>query len=178
MQELVASPVDWALLLILTVSVGLGVWRGLVVEVLSVLNWVVAFLAAKWAAEPLGNLLPLDSWSSQARTLTGFTVAFLASLVLGGLVVVLMRQFMTAVGLRPIDRVLGALFGALRAVLVMVALTVLIDHTPLAQHPQWGASVGVGWVGAVARWAAPLLPPELAPYWPANGDELNARRRR
>ena len=39
--------VDWALLAVLAVSVVVGLWRGLVFEVLSLVGWVVAFFAAQ-----------------------------------------------------------------------------------------------------------------------------------
>ena len=41
---------DWILLAVLLASLLLGAWRGLVYEVLSVLNWVASFVLAQWWA--------------------------------------------------------------------------------------------------------------------------------
>ena len=42
------APLDWAVLIVLAASLLLGAWRGLVYEVLSVLSWIAAFVAAQW----------------------------------------------------------------------------------------------------------------------------------
>ena len=42
------STIDLSLLVTLLASVVLGLWRGLVFEVLSVAGWVLAFLLAQW----------------------------------------------------------------------------------------------------------------------------------
>ena len=39
---------DWVLLAVLLVSLLLGLWRGLVYEVLSVVSWIAAFVLAQW----------------------------------------------------------------------------------------------------------------------------------
>ena len=44
------SSTDWILSAILAASMLLGVWRGLVYEVLSVIGWIAAFVLAQWFA--------------------------------------------------------------------------------------------------------------------------------
>ena len=39
--------VDWALLAVLALSIAVGLWRGLVFEVLSLVGWVGAYIAAQ-----------------------------------------------------------------------------------------------------------------------------------
>jgi membrane protein required for colicin V production len=52
---------DWILLAVLAASLLLGVWRGLVYEVLSVIGWIAAFLLAQWFAPDVAEKLPMQS---------------------------------------------------------------------------------------------------------------------
>ena len=50
---------DWILLGVVLASLLLGAWRGLVYEVLSLLNWIAAFALAQWLANDLAARLPM-----------------------------------------------------------------------------------------------------------------------
>ena len=102
---------DWILLGVLALSMLVGAWRGLVYEVLSVLGWVLAFYAAQWLAPQVASMLPLQSVSQSVRYAAGFALVFIASIFTWGLVVFLIRKLVDSVGLRPVDRTLGAAFG-------------------------------------------------------------------
>ncbi|MBW8778694.1 MAG: CvpA family protein, partial [Burkholderiales bacterium] len=51
--------VDIALLSVLGLSVLIGLWRGFVFEILSLLGWVLAFIIANAAAPLLAGFIPL-----------------------------------------------------------------------------------------------------------------------
>ena len=53
------AALDWVVVSLLAASVLLGLWRGLVYEVLSVLNWLAAFVLAQWLAARVALMLPL-----------------------------------------------------------------------------------------------------------------------
>jgi len=63
---------DFAVFGAFSVSVLLGAWRGLVREVISVLGWVIAFLAANLLAGPLGEALPQSIPTPELRVLAAF----------------------------------------------------------------------------------------------------------
>ena len=42
------ATLDWIFLAVLLVSMVVGAWRGLVYEMLSLANWVAAFVLAQW----------------------------------------------------------------------------------------------------------------------------------
>ena len=73
------SWLDWALLAVLLLSAVVGLWRGLVYEVLSVAVWVVAFVLAQRYGAPVGIWLPVDGFSEPLRVAMGFAAVFLAS---------------------------------------------------------------------------------------------------
>ena len=79
------AALDWVVVAVLAASVLLGLWRGLVYEVLSVLNWVAAFVLAQWFAPRAAELMPLGQASASIRYAAGFVVVFIAALFVGGL---------------------------------------------------------------------------------------------
>jgi membrane protein required for colicin V production len=61
------TPLDAVLLALLLLSVGIGVWRGLVFEVLSLAGWVVAWWVASHGADSAGRLIHLGEEGSALR---------------------------------------------------------------------------------------------------------------
>ncbi|MBX9835253.1 MAG: CvpA family protein, partial [Burkholderiaceae bacterium] len=49
-------PLDWIFVGILTASLLIGAWRGLVFELLSLAGWVAAFFVAQWFAADVGRM--------------------------------------------------------------------------------------------------------------------------
>ena len=116
---------DYAVLGVFAVSVAVGAWRGLVREVISVLGWVIAFLAANLLAGPLGPEMPRVIPSLELKIAAAYLTVFIVSLVLTALIGLLLSSIVKAVGLAAVDRLLGALFGAARALLIVVAAALL-----------------------------------------------------
>lgn len=161
------AALDGGFLVVLLLSALLGAWRGLVFEVLSLLAWVVAFLVAQTFAAQLAMVMPLSGLSDGVQYLVGFVLLFVLVLVACGLVVTLLKKVVAAVGLRPIDRALGALFGLVRGTLLLLAVVVVVGLTPLSRHAVWLASEGVPMLQGVYRSLLPLLPAELSGLLPA-----------
>ncbi len=155
---------DWILLGVLLVSLLLGMWRGLVYEVLSLLNWLAAFVLAQWLAPDLGARLPMGNSSDALRYVAAFVLLLIGSLFALGLVAALVRKLVTAVGLRPIDRVLGGVFGALRGLVLLLALTAVVGMLPIKDWPSWRDSAGAQGLMLTLRALSPLLPEEFGRY--------------
>ena len=98
---------DWIFIVALLASIALGVWRGFVYEVMSVLNWLLAFVLAQWLGADVGRRLPIDTTSEALVQMAGFVLVFVVSVFLGGLLVWAMPKLIEQAGLRPVDRVLG-----------------------------------------------------------------------
>lgn len=158
------SVADWVLLSVLLLSMLVGVWRGLVFEVLSVLGWVAAFFAAQWLAPPVADSLPLATASPSMRFAVAFVVTFVVAVFAAGLLAALMRKLVSAAGLRPADRALGALFGLVRGVILLLVATVVVGMTPLKSSAWWQASHGAPVLTGVLNGLKPLLPLQFARY--------------
>jgi membrane protein required for colicin V production len=159
--------VDWVVMAVLAVSVLLGLWRGLVYEVLSVLNWVAAFVLAQWLAPRAAELMPLGHAGEAIRYAAGFVVVFIGALFLGGLVAWLAKKVIAAAGLAPVDRVLGAAFGVVRGTVIVLAVAVLVHLTGLKNSGWWTESMTAGVATAALRGLKPVVPERFAAYLPA-----------
>ena len=155
---------DWILLGVLLLSAAAGLWRGLVFEVLSVLGWVAAFFLAQYLAPEVAVWLPLASLSDPLRYAAAFVITFVAAVFAAGLLAALVRRLVSAVGLRPFDRVLGAAFGLVRGLVVLLALAVVVDMTPLRAAPWWQQSPGAALLSLTLAGLKPALPHSFARY--------------
>jgi membrane protein required for colicin V production len=161
------ATLDWVIAAVLAASVLLGLWRGLVFEVLSVLNWLAAFVLAQWLAPRAAAMMPLGGAGESLRYAAGFVVVFIAALFLGGLVAWLTKKLVEAVGLRPVDRALGGLFGLVRGLVAVLALAVVVNLTGLRSGTWWTESVTAGVATAALRGLKPVVPERFGTYLPA-----------
>ena len=158
---------DWALLAVLLVSALVGLWRGLVYEVLSVAGWVLVFVLAQAWAEPVGRLLPMDGAAEPLRLAAGFALVFIAVAFTAGLLSWLVKKLVAAVGLRPVDRVLGAVFGVVRAGVLVLVLGVVAQLTPMGEAPWWSESLSGPRIAEVLQGLRPALPERFGKMLPA-----------
>ncbi len=158
------AALDWIILAILLLSMALGAWRGLVYEVLSVLGWFASFIIAQVYAATVGNLLPMAGATDALRYAAGFVITFIASAFAAGLLAWLAKKLIETVGLRPVDRTLGAFFGLLRGFVILLAATTAVLMTPLKEGEWWKQSAGAGILSATLRGIKPLLPSEVGQY--------------
>lgn len=161
------AALDWIFIAVLVASMVLGAWRGLVYEVLSLLGWVVAFFAAQWFAEDAAGLLPLGERSDAVRHAAGFVVVFIGAIFACGLLAWLAKKVIEAVGLRPADRSLGALFGVLRGVVLLLAVALVGLWTPLQEAGWWQESRVAPWLTQALRALRPALPEDLGRHLPS-----------
>ena len=157
---------DWVVVALLAASVLLGLWRGLVYEVLSVISWVAAFILAQWFAPQAAAMLPMGGSGEAVRYAAGFVVVFIVVVFTGALLAWLIKKLVEAVGLRPIDRVLGAAFGVIRGAVLLLALAVVINMSPLKREAWWTEAKGADVATAALKEMKPVLPERFGQYLP------------
>ena len=135
-------------------------------EVLSLSGWIAAFFVAQWQALRVADWLPMQGSSDMLRYAAGFVVAFIAVLVLTALLGWLLRTFVSAIGLGVLDRLLGSVLGLIRGVVLLLAVTVVAQITPLAQTPGWQQARGAVWLTQGLQVLRPMLPVEFGKFLP------------
>ncbi len=159
--------VDAVLLLVLVVSMVVGLVRGLVFEMLSVVGWFAAYFAAQWLTPELAPYIPVGEPGSSLNHGTAFAAAFIGALIVWGLAARLLRLLIRATPLSLLDRLLGAGFGFIRGMIVLLALATVVGLMPLKKSAAWQQSVGAVWLNSVLRGLKPVLPPDISKHLPA-----------
>jgi len=156
---------DYLILFIVALSMLIGLWRGLLREVISLATWIAAFaIAYLFAEDGAVHLTPYLSTPS-LRIALAFGGLFLATLLLGGLIGILASYLVHYTGLTGTDRVLGMVFGLARGYTIIVLLVLAAGLTPLPQDPWWQQSKLLPYFQDTALQSRTLLPPELTQYF-------------
>jgi membrane protein required for colicin V production len=149
--------VDIALLAFLALSVIVGLMRGFVFELLSLAGWFAAYFAARWLTPTFAPHLPIGQSGSALNYGVTFACVFLVALVVWSLGARLIRALIRATPLSPIDRLLGAAFGLLRGLVVLLVVATVVGVSPLSKSPQWQRSQGALWLNALLQELRPVF---------------------
>ncbi len=157
---------DLILIGALLVSLVIGAWRGLVYELISLAGWIAAFFVAQYFAPDVAAMLPLAKAPDPLRYAAGFAIVFIAVAFGAGLVAWGLKKLVEAVGLRPVDRVLGGAFGLMRAVVLMLAATVVVNLMGQQTSTWWSESKGAGILEAALKGLKPVFPEQFGKFIP------------
>ena len=123
--------------MIIGLSILLSVLRGLVREVLALLSWVAALWIAQVYTVEFAPMLPDTIPTLSLRYLAAFIILFLLVLLLTTLVTIALSHFIKALGMGAADRMLGAVFGLVRGVVMVLTLVLLAGLTSLPRQTVW-----------------------------------------
>lgn len=152
---------DYTVLAIIAVSSLLGLWRGVISEVLALLAWVAAFIAARTWGQAAGMYFSEVVADPALRYAAGFVAVLIGVLVIFALARLILSLLVKAAGLGLADRLLGAGFGILRGVLIVLVGVILAGMTALPKSQWWRN----GWLAPPLETAViaikPWLPVEM-----------------
>jgi membrane protein required for colicin V production len=127
---------DVVILLVVLGSTLIGLLRGFIREAVSLAFWVVAIWSA-WKFGPqvephLGGLLA----DPNVAPWVGRLVVLVLVLLVGWVIGMLLSYFTRSMGLGPLDRVIGLLFGIVRGT-VLVGLLIIGGELLHLNHEEW-----------------------------------------
>lgn len=157
---------DYIVLAIVGVSALLGLLRGFVKELLSLVAYAAAFVAAIWWGPRVSTWLTAFIQNDLLRTAAAYAAVFIVVLLLVGLVNVTLGALISKTGLTPADHGMGAIFGALRGLLIVLVLVALAGYTELPQEPWWRDARLSGAAEQGIQKIKQMLPPSLASWLP------------
>ena len=158
---------DGVLCGVLLLSLIVGVWRGLVRELMSLAGWVLAFGLAQWLAEDVSHGLPFWREAAvQVRYALSFVLVFVLGLCASAVVSWLLGKVVATAGLQPVDRSLGGVFGLARGLLVLLVLAVAVHLAGMRSEPWWRQSRVTPALGLLLAGVKPMLPQALQSYLP------------
>jgi membrane protein required for colicin V production len=153
---------DYAVLTVISASVLLGLWRGVVSEILALAAWVVAFFVARAEAVAVASWLAGRIAEPGMRLAVAYVLVFIGVLLVFAIARMLISLMLKAVGLGLLDRLLGAAFGVLRGILVVVMAVLVAGMTPLPKEVWWREAMLAPPLETVVIAAKPWLPAEAA----------------
>lgn len=160
---------DWAIIGIFSLSCIIGLIRGFVREALSLVIWISAVLAARLFGNQLETLLVGHIETPSVRLMTAYALLFLSTLLLGAMLSYLIGALVRATGLSGTDRLLGMVFGAARAFIIVMAILILLPgFVPVNEDDWWKQAQLIpyfqtceGWVieayGDISEWVKTLF---------------------
>lgn len=154
--------VDIAILVIITVSALVSLFRGFLREALSLAGWILAvWISLSFTDEVAARLVDYVELAS-IRQGIAFLVLFVSVLLATGLVNYFVGLLVDKTGLTGTDRVLGIVFGIARGVLVVVILVVVAGLTDVPEDPWWEESMLLPRFEIIALDIKSALPPDVA----------------
>jgi membrane protein required for colicin V production len=131
---------DLLLLAVIGVSTLLGLMRGFVGVVASLVAWILAGWAAFRFGAHAALFLAGGGEPSPAQLFAGYGLSFLGVLLFVGIVGWGVRKLVHAVGLSGIDRIMGMTLGLVRGGFVACMLVLLMGFTSIPRDPGWRES--------------------------------------
>src|SRR5476651_2086240 len=102
------NALDYSVIGICAASLVIGVWRGAIREIVNVVGWVIAFIAAQAFAPGFGTYLSDWMTDPSVRMVVAWLIVFIAVMMAIGLVGSLIAEGVRKLGLGLLDRSLGA----------------------------------------------------------------------
>ena len=158
--------VDIGLAAFLLLSVLIGLARGFVFELLSLAGWFAAWFAGWWLTPMFVGYIRIGEPGSTLNYGVTFACVFLVALVVWSLGARLVRALIRATPLSAFDRLLGAGFGFMRGLVVLLVVATVVGISPWGQSIAWQRSQGVVLLNTVLHELRPLFINDTAPQNP------------
>jgi len=124
------TKLDWLVLAILLVSTVGSFIRGFARELISLSAVIVGLVLACWFYHDVASFLIPYVKTEDIASFCGFVFIFVSTLLVGGVLSFLVRNFLQFVDLQWIDRFLGLAFGLLRGCLISSILFMVLTTFP------------------------------------------------
>jgi len=129
--------VDWLVIVVLSLSTALSLWRGFAREALSLAGWVAAFVIANLFVDEMASLLAQWIVNIAGRYVASYAILFVGTLIVAGVMVKLVGQVVKVTGLTVLDRVLGTVFGFTRGVILILVVVFVLRQLAPPGDLQW-----------------------------------------
>ncbi len=134
------SWLDYVIIGIVTVSVIISIIRGFVREGMSLAGWIIAVWVSLEFADNASVVFEGAIDTPSLRVGVTFFLLFVGVLVISTLINHQVGKFIRSAGLSGLDRLIGALFGTIRGVLIITVLVVLLGMTSMPETAWWAES--------------------------------------
>lgn len=156
--------IDLVVVTTIIVSVLFALYRGLLRELLGITSWILSAVAALYSYQPVIKLLADKVNNVKVWGITSSVLIALIILVVMTLINARITHSLRKSSLSGLDRILGIMFGVLRAVLLIVLVWLFARQmawTPKQLEAMQQHNLSVKYIQVSADWAEKLLPDEV-----------------
>lgn len=154
---------DLIILAVMLVFIVVGIWRGLVHEIITALSWVVSCVVAWWFAGTVSGIFRGMVDDSSLRLLLAFALIFFVVFMLGMVVSWFVHKHLPGKrGFRIANRALGGVIGAARGAVVVIAVFLIAGLTSFPRHSWWREASFAPFFERAAVYVARYLPDDVA----------------
>ena len=129
--------IDWFAVGLLTLGFFWGFSKGFVRELMSIASWFFAFIFAPLWGATAGSLKPVQDMSQSVRLGAGYTIVFVGVLIASTFLGNSLRKLLSTLGLGILDSLVGAIFGMLGSVVVLLLFTICVNLSPFKTSIEW-----------------------------------------
>lgn len=153
--------VDLIIMAVIFVSVIFAFYRGLLRELLGITSWILAGFGAAWSYEPFlkfftGRVEKVQIWTISATVITALIILIVMTLINSHITGKLRKS-----SLSGLDRILGVVFGVLRACLLIALAWMFMRQmmfTPKKIQEMKKENTVIPYMDQGADWLEKLLP--------------------
>lgn len=155
------NEIDYAILVLVVISIIIGLLRGFVKEALSLLAWATGIYLGVTYNRQFADILVNTIEIPAVRLAVAFIAILVMTLIFNSLMSYLLSLLVKKVGLVFFDRFAGMILGVGRGVLVIGVLVMLLELTPIHEHFLWQESNLIPFFQTFALWLREQLPAEI-----------------
>lgn len=152
--------IDYIFVIIMIVSIGFAVIKGLAREIVSLVALIGGFMLAAFYYPSIAIYFADFTKTDAIANLIGFMIIFLGCLILGVVLAFLINRFVKMASLQWIDRLLGGVYGLIRGWALASIIVLALIAFPVREH-LLARSVFAPYLLAGARTAAYLIPQKM-----------------
>ena len=151
------TPIDYAIIVIILLSICFGCFRGFIRELLSLIGWFLAFYTANFFTDSFYQYIPFGL-DDTIKYIAGYFIIFLLVLIFASIIIKLINKFIKSVGLSFSNFILGGFFGFTRGVLIIFVMILLLEKTSFSLNPGWANSTYIPIIKKSVENTLPYLP--------------------
>lgn len=155
------NTMDFVIIAILSLSVIMGLIRGFVREVVSLITWFFAFVAAFKLSPMVAEWFHGTITQTTPRFIVAGIFIFFVVLIIGFIINKLLHLLISMTGFGFFDRLLGMIFGALRGMLTISVALLLIGASTYKDADWMKQSTLSPHFQPIVQQFVPLLPAEV-----------------
>lgn len=141
MGQLHLTNYDFFFIAVIGASTVMAMLKGGVAQLLSLSTWFIALFVSKKYNTQIEAAIPDLVSNLMLRTLLGYIVTFVAVAIVITLIKIIFHNFIRSFGLGGLNIALGALFGAIRGIIICSILVIFIEMIGMDKQHSWHESL-------------------------------------